>query len=355
LSGYRLLTEPLDSFDRELLGLIQRRVPLVREPYAQLAVELGCDERKVLDRLAVLRAPAGLVREISAIFDAAALGYVQALVAMRVAPEHLEAAGAAVAEHPGVSHCYGRTGAYDLWFTLACSPRSRLGLRGTAQALAGRCAAEAHVVLPTLKRYKLDVRFGAADSASVEDGPSPQRGGRPQPSPGAPEPAPEQVRAIRALQIDLPNRADPFLPLGAEAGMDADTLLVHAADFLAAGWMRRYGAVLRHRAAGAKANLLVAWRVEPAAADAGGAKCARLPAVSHCYLRPTSPDWPYNLYTMIHGRNREDCRMTVREIVATTQLREHVELWTVKEYKKERIALFSEEEMRWEHDIPDPS
>jgi len=106
---------------------------------------------------------------------------------------------------------------------------------------------------------------------------------------------------------------------------------------------------------GAKANLLVAWRVEPAAADAGGAKCARLPAVSHCYLRPTSPDWPYNLYTMIHGRNREDCRMTVREIVATTQLREHVELWTVKEYKKERIALFSEEEMRWEHEIPDPS
>jgi hypothetical protein len=47
--------------------------------------------------------------------------------------------------------------------------------------------------------------------------------------------------------------------------------------------------------------------------------------------------------------------MTVREIVATTQLREHVELWTVKEYKKERIALFSEEEMRWEHEVPDPS
>jgi len=327
----------MDAFDRSLLKLIQDSVPLVREPYAQIAAELGCDERGVLERIEALR-KAALVREISALFDAEALGYAQLLVAMRVEARRLDAAGQTAAGHPGVSHCYGREGPFNLWLTLACSPASTLGPLRTAELLAKLCGAERHMTLPVLRRYKLHVRFPAGKSPPAAP---PKR-------PATAALSDEQRRAVRALQANLPTRADPFAEIAAAAGLDADMLLVHAADFLAAGWMRRYAAVLHHHPAGARANLLAAWEVSDAAADAAAAKCTLLPAVSHCFLRPARGDWPYNLYTMIHGRSREDCQIVLQTIAATTSMSRRAELWTLKEYKKARIRLFDEGEAQWE-------
>lgn len=91
----------------------------------------------------------------------------------------------------------------------------------------------------------------------------------------------------------------------------------------------------QRRAAGSKANVLVAW-------------AAQIAGISHCYLRPAGPGWPYNLYTMIHGRSRQDCRLAIETILATTSLTGHVELWTAAEYKKRRIRLFGPDEAQWE-------
>ena len=331
--------------DRRLLGLIQSSVPLVREPFAALAADLGCSEAAVLERLRALHAPGGVLREIAAILDAARLGYAQSLVAFRVSPDRLDEAGTGVAGHPGVSHCYGRDGACNLWFTLATSPTSALGLAGTVALLARRAGAADRMILPMLRRYKLDVRFGAARGlphppAATNDAP-------------AAAPSAQQVRAIRALQVDLPLRPDPFASLAARAGLSADDLLACGADFLAAGWMRRYAAVLHHRAAGARANVMVVWRVDEADADAAGAQCAEFAAVSHCYLRPTHADWPYNLYTMIHGADRDDCEDTIRRIAAAAGLGERLALWTTREYKKRRVRLFTDDERRWERERAD--
>lgn len=338
----------MDELDRRLLSLIQRCVPLDREPYAQLAGELGCGEQAILDRLGDLRRQGGLIREISGIFDAAALGYAQVLAAFQITPERLDAAGQIVGAHPGVSHCYARSGVYNLWFTLATSQQSRFGVKKTAQIIADRCGAGAHMVLGALRRYKINTHF-----VSSGEEPFAQAAQRPPAEDvRAESPAPSltdrQMHAIRALQMDLPTRRDPFAPLAASAEMDTSELLVCAADFLAAGWMRRYAAVLHHRLAGAKVNVMVVWRVSESAADAAGAGCAALSQVSHCYLRQGGPDWPYNFYTMIHGRSRQDCAMTIDEIITTTHLAEHVKLWTTKEYKKRRIRLFSDEEAAWE-------
>lgn len=335
----------MDSLEPALLSVIQRSVPLVRRPFDELARRLGCEAPAVIQAVDRLRRR-GVIREISGIFDAVALGYEQALVAMRVPPDRLDEAGQLVATHPGVSHCYGRDSAVNLWFTLAASPGSALGLAGTADLLAGLTGAAENMVLPTLRRYKLAVRFGPDGPAGAEEAAPPPPdvpAGRP-----APQLSDEQRRAVRALQTDLPAAADPFAPIAAEHALDPDMLLVHAADFLAAGWMRRYAAVLHHRAAGAAANVLVAWAVDQAAADAAGRRCAQLPAVSHCYLRPAGPDWPYNLYTMIHGRSRQDCELTVEEIAATAGLRRCTRLWTTSEYKKQRVRLFTDDEAEWE-------
>jgi len=338
----------MDEFDRRLLNAVQQGVPLVREPYAELARQLSCAEARLLRQVSALR-EAGVIREISAIFDAVALGYAQALVAMRVPPDRLDEAGRLAAGHPGVSHCYARDGDLNLWLTLAVSPGSRLGLDATARRLADDCGAPAPLLLPTVRRYKLRVRFDMTHGAPASSGPlgTPPPSARTGPAPALSEP---RRRAVRALQVDLPAERDPFARPAATEGLEPDMLLVHAADFLAAGWLRRYAAVLHHRAAGAAENVLAAWAVPEPAADAAGQRCAQLPSVSHCYLRPTGPDWPYNLYTMIHGRSREECLLTVEEILTTTSLRRHVLLWTTHEYKKRRVRLFGPEEAQWEEE-----
>jgi len=155
---------------------------------------------------------------------------------------------------------------------------------------------------------------------------------------------------VRALQTDLPHRSDPFSIIASEQ-IDPDMLLVHAADFLTIGWMRRYCAVLNHHAAGAKSNVLVAWKVTQANADHAGALCARLRSVSHCILRPPAKDWEYDLYTMIHGTTAQDCEGTISKISNLTGLQDFTALWTTKQYKKRRIPLFGNHEERWEEDV----
>lgn len=337
----------LSSFDKSLLATIQRSVPLVREPFAQLAAGIACEESRVLERLAALR-EGGVLREVSGIFDVAALGYAQALVAMRVAEPQADEAGRTAAEHPGVSHCYLRTGAYNLWLTLAVSPASRLRLERTAETLARLCGAETHLVLPALKRYKLHVRFGGEPSDVPPDEPPHEPRAKP-----APNLTDEQRRAVRALQIDLPATRDPFAKTAAAERLDPDALLVHAADFLTVGWMRRYAAVLHHRRAGAAANVLAAWQTD--APDAAARRFVAFPSVSHCILRPARKDWPYTLYTMVHGRDESNCRRTLAEMSAAPELPpapaatpNPAELWTLREFAKRRVSLFSAEEAAWD-------
>jgi len=342
----------VQPFDRNLLELLQSHLPLVAEPFAAIAEQLTCGEQAVLDRTRELRGPAGLIREIAGIFDAARLGYRQGLVAFRAGPERIDQAGAIVAGHPGVSHCYGRDGTYNLWFTLAASPLSSLGLAETAGLLARKCGASAHLVLPTLRRYKLDVRFSLGPEANSALAPAPAGEARDQADEGPDQtpaaPAPEQIRAIRGLQIDLPIRRGAFAGPARQVGLAAEALLAHGSDFLKTGWLRRYAAVLHHRAAGAKANVMVVWQVDESSADAAGASCAEAAEVSHCYLRPTGADWPYNLYTMIHGSDRAHCAAAIRRIAGETGLDDHLELWTAREYKKRRVRFFTEDEQQWE-------
>lgn len=339
--------------------MIQRRVPLVERPFEAIgaALEPKSSEGEVIASIEQLRAQ-GIIREISGIFDATALGYRQALATFEVEPSQLDRAGRIVSEHPGVSHCYGRGGRFNLWFTLAVSPTSGLGLEGTVSALASACGAAKWLILPTIKRYKLQVELvreeSASEGSSVSEDFLPVDArivGATELSAGAAAMvrlSDEQRRAIGALQIDLPARTEAFGPLARQAGITVRRLLAHGEEFLAEGLMRRYAAVLHHRAAGAQTNVLVAWNVTAGQADVVGPVCGRFAAVSHCYLRPTAAQWPYSLYTMIHGGSEEECRATIAAIAAATGVEDRAELWTTAEYKKKRMRLFSDDERAWE-------
>ncbi len=334
----------LTDFDKALLQLLQRSVPLVRRPFEQLARELGRSEPDVIARVGELSADGGVIREIAGIFDATLLGYRSMLAGMKVPPSHLDDAGKIVSAHPGVSHCYSRPAAYNLWFTLVCPPDSSLGLEGTAQRLAKLCEVQQVLLLPVLRRYKLRVNIplgeGPAESLAEEPAEELETPRKPI------QPTAQQIAAIKALQQPLPATPQPFDALAAEQNLDADELLVIAADLLAAGALRRYSAVLRHRSAGAVHNVLAAWQVSEEQADAFGRAAAEVPQISHCYLRPAGPEWPYTLYTMIHARDEAQARGVIAALAQFGH--PHVELPTLKEFKKAKVRLFSEGFGQWE-------
>jgi glutamate-1-semialdehyde 2,1-aminomutase len=109
----------------------------------------------------------------------------------------------------------------------------------------------------------------------------------------------------------------------------------------AAGWLRRFAAVLHHRQAGYVANGMVAWRVPDDSIESVATFAASLPQVSHCYQRLTYPDWPYNLFTMIHAKSKESCQALAQKISQETGISDYVILVSTKEYKKARPKYFA--------------
>lgn len=333
----------LDGLDRRLLNRIQEDFPLVPRPYAALGEALGCDEAEVRDRIARLR-QARVIRQISAIFDTRALGYHSTLVAMRIPPERLEAGARRISEHPGVSHNYARQHEYNLWFTLAVPPWQDVAQ--VAERLGREVGAERTRVLPTLRLFKIGVHLDVAgertpetlETGRVYGGADAERG-RATPLTG------RDVAMIRQLQQDLPGIPRPFRPWAERLGCTEAELFAWCAAMTACGKMRRFAAVLRHQNAGFVSNAMGVWRVPPERVAEVGPVMASFAAVSHCYERPTYPDFPYNLYTMVHGRTRQECLQTLEAIAARTGVTDRAYLWSSREFKKERVLYFLEEDL----------
>jgi siroheme decarboxylase len=127
-------------------------------------------------------------------------------------------------------------------------------------------------------------------------------------------------------------------------------LLAAATSYVASGTMRRFAAVLKHRAAGFSANAMGAWVVPADQQDRFGQLAAGFSAVSHCYLRPSYPDWPYSIFTMVHGTKREDCESVLAAISQASGVREYAALYSTHEYKKVRVKYFTDDVQRWERD-----
>ena len=335
----------MDDLDAKLLDRIQTELPLVERPYAALAAEIGSDEDTVLERVAALR-DEKVIRQISAIFDSRRLGYRGMLVAARTPVERQDAAAAVFSTHPGVSHNYLREHELNLWFTLTVSPRSQLGLDRTVELLGELAEVDVIRPMPALRFFKIGVDLdvkGDRDPAAKLVKPKPVRKAPP------PESLTDRdLDAIRALQRDLPAEAEPFGELAAEAGFETAELFAYGQSFIETGQMRRYSAVLAHRNAGFVQNGMGVWRVPEERLDECGQTMAAFRGVSHCYQRPTYPDWTYNLFSMTHGRNKAECEAVLAAIGAETGLDDYSVLYSTKEYKKTRVSYFTPEEAAWE-------
>ena len=340
----------VDPIDAKLLDRLQVGVPLVRHPFAEIAAELGLSQQDVLDRVQRLRfGTRAVIRQISAIFDSRSLGYESCLVAAKVDEDKLDAAAAEVSKHPGVSHNYRRNHAYNLWYTLAVPPDSRLGLKRTVDVLHIGSGASITRLMPALKMFKIGVKFNLSDG----DTPSPAV------TPDAPRVAHDFIatdtdkRAIRVLQQDLPLASEPFDVWAKQAQTPVNQLLADAQRYIDRGIMRRFSAVLKHREAGFGANAMGAWIVSQEKHEEFGRLAAGFSAVSHCYLRPTYPDWPYSIFTMVHARQPSECEAVLAEISKASGINGYAALYSTHEYKKVRVKYFAGDIEAWESQVID--
>lgn len=154
----------------------------------------------------------------------------------------------------------------------------------------------------------------------------------------------DQEQAIlRMVQGSLPDTLTPYADIAAAAGATEEQVIALLTRLKEDGTIRRFGASIKHQRTGWKHNAMVAWIIAPELADEAGTRAAEHPRISHCYYRPgTAPDWPYTLYTMIHGKSAQDCLDVVDELRRTTPLREYAVLESLKELKKISMTYFQE-------------
>ncbi len=334
----------LDDCDRRLLNLMQGSFPIEARPYAAVARAAELSEDVVLGRVRRLLQER-IIRQVTPIFDTRALGYSSMLVAAKVDPEHPWRAAKIVNEHPGVSHNYLRNHEFNMWFTLATEPDSKLGLEGTLEVLAQLTQAESIRQLPTLKLFKIrmDLEMEGDTKALASEGETQQEAVL-----DAVAYDELDVAVIRATQGDMPVISEPYAPAAQRLGMSVEGLLEHLRGMQDRGLLRRVAAILFHRRAGFSANGMGVWRVPEERIEELGPRMAAFRGISHCYQRPTYEDWPYSVFTMAHGRSKEECDAILETIAQQTGIEERATLYSSTEFKKIRLLYFTDEFSAWE-------
>lgn len=151
-------------------------------------------------------------------------------------------------------------------------------------------------------------------------------------------------KIIRAVQTGLPLCRKPYEKIAKDLDVTESQVIGRLRLMKEYGEIRKMGAVLKHRAAGFQTNCLCAWRVPAERLEEVAKLMCESPAVSHCYDRVTTENWPYNLYTMVHSHSRTECEEIVEKLASQAGLgnSDRVMMYTVKEYKKTSMKYFCE-------------
>jgi len=272
-----------------LLNAWQRDLPLVPRPFDALGAPHGLRGDEVIDLLRAGLA-CGEVGRVGAVFGVGAGGSAM-LCALRVPVGRLDAVARCVDAEPGVNHNYAREHAWNLWFVVTAGDASE---RDASVERIERRTGLAALRLPMRRAYRIELGF---DLFGAE---------RPASRPAQPAPPVEcALRPLAArLEAGLPLLERPYAALGEPLGLDEAAVIAALARWCAEGTVRRLGVVLRHHEFGIAANAMSVFALPEAAVDAAGARLAAQPGVNLCYRRDSAPHWPYNLYCMVHGRER---------------------------------------------------
>jgi DNA-binding Lrp family transcriptional regulator len=321
----------LNDIDLALVDRWQRGFPLVERPFAKLGEEFGFDEAATLAALQRL-SDAGVLSRIGAVVRPLTLG-ASLLAAMRVPQRRLEEVADIVSSERLVNHSYERTHPINLWFVVA-GPRSS-DVRATINRIERRTGIGV-LDLPLARAYHIDLGFPLISNSRSR---SPRV-----PASSDYRPHPRDQTLLAAIEDGLPLVERPFRELSKSLGMHETDIVDALRRLLAAGVITRFGCVIRHRPLGYTANAMAVWNIPDATVDLVAGKFARNPRVSLCYHRPRRlPDWPYNLFCMVHAKTRRDAHAVIDDLnlVGDTGLNEQATLFSTRCFKQ-RGASFRE-------------
>lgn len=314
-----------ETFEFRLLNEFQRDFPLCPAPFAELAMRLGVAEKVVLGSLEKLRRE-GKISRVGAVFAPKRIG-ASTLAAMAVPPEQLEAVAAAVNRFPEVNHNYEREHRYNLWFVVTAGSEGRL--QATLGAIE-QAAGHPLLALPLLEEFHIDLGFSLLGNQVKTPAVA-----RPV-QPLAPM-AEEERRLVSVLQEGLPLFIRPFALIAERIGASESEVLGRIGRWLEEGAIKRFGIVVRHRELGFTANAMLVHDIADERVSELGRVLAEEPAVTLCYRRPRLlPDWPYNLFCMIHGRERDEVEAIIADLRQRHGLNDcaHDVLFSLTRYKQ---------------------
>lgn len=329
--------------ERKLLSLIQSYFPLVSDPYEEIAREIGSSGEEAFAMLTDLR-KRGFIRRIGPVFDSYKLGYTSTLCALSVPEEEVDKVADFINSFYNVTHNYLRENTYNIWFTVIAFGNAELQRIISSIEEVADCRV---LQLPAIRLFKIKVDFNISDEER-----KPYKKAATVPS--LVEPlvfyAEDKVLIRQAQEYEFGDRY-PFKALAYTSSLVARTsiteedVLSTLSSWKREGAIRRFGATLKHRKVGLASNVMVVWDVPEDVVEKAGEVMASHDEVSHCYERPRSAQWPHNLYTMIHGKDKESCEGVIDAIrkallAQSITIDEPERFFTVRELKKSSMKYF---------------
>lgn len=324
----------MTELELHLLNDYQRDFPLVPAPFGVMAGRLGVSEAQVLATLAELQAR-GAVSRVGAVFRPHSIG-ASSLAAIAVPAAELEAAAQLVSSYAEVNHNYEREHHYNLWFVVAAADEARV--REVLAEIGHRTGCPV-LHLPMIADYHIDLGFDLTQSHQGQRTGSRRAPGKDmlRHADAAVAPPPSEAALIGAVQRGLPLVSRPFAEIGAGIGLPESEVIAGLAQLQEQGVIKRMGVVVRHRELGYRANAMVVWDIPDDLISELGHCVGKFDFVTLCYQRPRRlPAWRYNLFCMIHGRDRDEVLSLVAQLEEQCGLHDvpHEVLFSQRRFKQ---------------------
>jgi DNA-binding Lrp family transcriptional regulator len=284
----------------------QHGFPLVDRPFAAIGATYGVAARTVIETCRALLAE-GAISRIGGVWGAGAAG-AALLCAFAVASDRLDAVADIVSSEPGVNHNYEREHRFNLWFVV--TGRDAGEVDATVDALESRTGCRA-LRLRMQRAYRIDLGFDLRGNVCPA-------GARAEPRVVRVAPADEPLAAL--VECGLPLLDRPYHAWAAALGVSGEHVRATLGRWLREGMLRRFGAVVRHHEAGFRHNAMTVFDVGDEAVDACGDALAAQRGVTLAYRRERAEGWPYNLYCMVHGRERADVESAISAAIVRSGL-----------------------------------
>ncbi len=331
----------INQLQQDIINNFQRGLPLCGKPYQEIAKQLSSTnisytESDIFSAIKELD-DIGVISRIGPVFDHKKAG-ASTLAALAVPPEELDKVAGIVNQFDQVNHNYAREHDFNLWFVVTASDPVALNNTITRiEVLTGLPV----LVLPMEASYHLDLAFSInitntlSQQVNTEHQACYQETASNSEISALTETQKSQLRNL--IEKGLPKSLTPFAELAEKINVDEPQVHRQIALWQEDGLIRRFGLVVKHRKLGFNANAMVVWNVPEKQIDNIATRLAKCPEVSLCYQRPRRlPDWPYNLFCMIHGRDRDVVLKQIAQITEELAL-EHIEkdiLFSFKAYKQ---------------------